>query len=146
MKVRYTWVFKLNILKYVDFYRCDNCFIFWPAFGCSAIQTLVKIHFFNVFVKFWSKNLEKWGKKGAFWACHLLTIQHLVVNQHLKLLWLCKNHLVWNKQSKRLQTKHLLYVRKSISIPGSVDHLIVFTVHPILRCSKEELSCECDGH
>ena len=32
------------------------CCIFQPAFGCYALQTLVKIFFFNIF---WAKKLEK---------------------------------------------------------------------------------------
>ena len=36
------------------------CCIFWPAFGCSAIQTLVKISFLNVFHAEKLKKGKKW--------------------------------------------------------------------------------------
>ena len=48
--------------------QCGNCCIFWPAFGCCSLQSLVKILFFNIFC---ARKLKKWKeskKFGAKWS------------------------------------------------------------------------------
>ena len=54
------WSFRVVICILVHFWLCVCC-IFWPAFGCCAPKTLVKICIFNVFG---GKKLKKKEKQA----------------------------------------------------------------------------------
>ena len=85
---------------YVDKYFGRDCCIFQPAFGCCALQTLVKICFFNVFHAKRAENYEKWGKIKSPLLI-LLSGQHIIV-----LLWFEQliehnsEHSVWDLSKK----------------------------------------------
>ena len=45
------------------------CCIFWPAFGCCALQTLVEIVFFNVFAVFYGRGPDLGLANKARFQC-----------------------------------------------------------------------------